>query len=61
MSEHTPEAPTGEGDRFAAYDTTYEKFLPGTFTSKSATSKAAKALQEDGSAGLVGDVEIRKV
>lgn len=49
-----------EAKRYAAWDKTYEKFLPGVYESKSAASKAAKALKDD-KVTVVGDVEIREV
>jgi hypothetical protein len=51
---------TGGDKRYAAYDTTYGKFLPGVYDSKKKATDAAKALKGD-AANKVGDVEVREV
>lgn len=67
MNEQAPEQPAPaaqqsdpETKRYAAWDKTYEKFLPGVYDTRAAASKAAKALK-DNKTTVVGDVEVREV
>ncbi len=47
-AQEAPQETPGTSDRFAVYDLTLERFLPGTFTSRAGAEKSAQVAGRTG-------------